>query len=390
MPLDLMTPPPLEPPEFDGASPPSAARRHARPPWLAPGGQRGTLVMLVGSVIGLLGHVGFLVLFVAYGLAFMAAVNVGSVLLWLAAGRVALRGHHGAAIAIACVELVVHACLAVWQVGLGAGFQYYLWSAACLLVLNPHMRSDIALVAGVCVSLVFASLHLIFPIGAIAAPLREVQGILNYVNALCAPLPIVFVVIMVRQVSRHQETALREVAARDEVTGVFNRRHGMRVLNRALETAGRDGDTLFVMLGDVDHFKSINDTFGHHVGDGVLAQVAATLACGLRSDDMLCRWGGEEFLMVFSGFPHHGIRERMDTLRRTLVHTSFGEGLPGVTMSFGLTRARPGDSADEIVRRADALMYEAKRAGRNRIVDDLHPRAVAMPTIVAAESGETP
>jgi len=246
-------------------------------------------------------------------------------------------------------------------------------------VLNPYMRSELALLAGVCVSLIFACLHLLVPTATIVESLSAIQAPLYFVNALGASLPVVFVVIMVRQAFKSQQAALREVAARDEVTGIFNRRHGMRVLTRGLDETSRSGDALFVMLGDIDHFKQINDAYGHHMGDTVLAHVASVLAGGLRSDDMLCRWGGEEFLMVLHGFRPQGVRDRMDELRSALEVTR-RDDIPGVTMSFGLTRARPGDTPDEIVRRADLLMYEAKRQGRNCIVDDLQPRAVAMST----------
>lgn len=373
----------LEPVDRDGALRPPAARRHGDTPWRLAGRHRALPLILLGALLGALAHLAMFVLFAHFGMTVMAVANVVSVALWLVGGFVAWRGYLGSAIGIACAEMVAHAGLAVWQVGLGAGFQHYMWSAACLLVLNPFMRSDLALAAGVCVSLLFASIHLLFPIGVILAPLDTLQVPLYFMNALCAPLPVVFVVIMVRQAFKSQQAALRDMAARDEVTGIFNRRQGMRVLRKALDGRQPDDGALFVMLGDVDDFKAINDNHGHHVGDLVLAQVAGTLAARLRSDDMLCRWGGEEFLMVLPAFPPEGVRERMEAVRCAL-ESPRDDALPKVTMSFGLTRARPGDTADEIVRRADGLMYEAKHRGRNCIVDDLQPRAVAIPTNVEA------
>lgn len=378
----------LEPVGREGALRPPAARRQGDTLWRLAGRHRALPLILLGALLGALAHLAMLVLFARVGLTIMAVANAASIALWLLGGIVAWRGYLGSAIGIACAEMVAHAWLAVWQVGLGAGFQHYMWSAACLLVLNPFMRSDLALAAGVFVSLLFASIHLVFPVGAILPALDAFQVPLYFMNALCAPLPVVFVVIMVRQAFKSQQAALREVAARDEVTGIFNRRHGMRVLRKALDAWQPDDGALFVMLGDVDHFKAVNDTHGHHVGDLVLAQVAGMLAARLRSDDMLCRWGGEEFLMVFPDFPPDGVRERMDEVRRALASPR-DDALPKVTMSFGLTRARPGDTVDEIVRRADALMYEAKHRGRNCIVDDLQPRAVAIPTNVEARPAGT-
>lgn len=369
--------------ERNRASSPSAARRADRIPRGIRTRLRAWPVTVLGAVIGSFAHGVMLAFFAHYGLTVMVWVNMLSMTLWLAGAYLAWRGWHGVGIAVASAEMVMHAVFAAWQVGLGAGFQLYLWSAACLLVLNPYMRSDRALVAGVFVSVVFAVLHLILPPGAIVAPLRDVQSALYFVNALCAPLPIVFVVIMVRQTYARQQKALRAIAEHDEVTGLFNRRHGMTVLQASLDAAAQSNDALFVVLCDIDRFKSINDAHGHQVGDSVLAHVGHVMAAGLRSDDMLCRWGGEEFLMVLPGFPEDAIRDRLDALRGALATTLAGGDIPRVTMSFGLTKARPGDSADELVRRADALMYEAKRAGRNKVVDDLQPRVVAMPTIMA-------
>lgn len=367
------------------ASRPSAARRADRTPRGVRARLRALPVTVLGAAIGLLAHGAMLAFFAYFGLTVMVWVNVLSLMFWVAGGYLALRGLNGVGIAVASTEMVMHAVFAAWQVGLGGGFQLYLWSAACLLVLNPYMRSDRALVAGVLVSIMFAVLYLILPPGAIVAPLRDIQSALYFVNALCAPLPIVFVVIMVRQTFARQQKALRAMAEHDEVTGLFNRRHGMSVLQASLDATEFGDETLFVVLCDIDRFKSVNDVHGHQAGDRVLAHVGRHMASALRSDDMLCRWGGEEFLMVLPGFPADAIRERVDALRDALAASCAGGSLPKVTMSFGLTRARPGDSADELVRRADALMYEAKRAGRNKVVDDLQPRVVAMPTIVAEE-----
>jgi len=337
-------------------------------------------VTLVTGIFGLMLHAGFLVMFLRHEMPAMALVNVASVSVWAMALALNRRGRHGAAIVILSLEMVAHACLASWFVGLGSGFQYYIWPAACLFALHPQIRPELGAIAGVAASALFASLYVVFPADGVVEALREVQSRLHYVNALCAPLPVVLVVVVVRQAFEVQSGALREAAVRDELTGLYNRRFGLRFLRAAVERSHRDGTELFVVMADADHFKAINDEYGHHVGDAVLGRLAHVLGSGLRNSDMLCRWGGEEFLLAFSGFPAHGIRERKETLRQSIADLETMAGMPATTMSFGLARLHAGESADAIVRRADRLMYEAKQSGRNRIEDDLGARPVASTT----------
>jgi diguanylate cyclase (GGDEF)-like protein len=161
---------------------------------------------------------------------------------------------------------------------------------------------------------------------------------------------------------------LREAAYSDELTGLPNRRALDEFLARAWEHATAHGTALSCVLLDLDHFKLINDTHGHEVGDRVLRAVARTLQRHSRSDDLLARWGGEELVLACPGVPPEvaaGLAERM----RAAVQ-GMQEGLPPVTLSAGVAQAAPGegDAVAAMLRAADRALLQAKREGRNRIV----------------------
>jgi diguanylate cyclase len=164
---------------------------------------------------------------------------------------------------------------------------------------------------------------------------------------------------------------IQELATRDELTGLVNRRHMMDVLNQHKKVLDRSGQAPFcVALIDLDHFKRINDTHGHGVGDEVLRYFAHEMKQALRESDVLARWGGEEFLLLLNdGVPAEAARG-LERVRQILAATMLAPSVPGLqpTFSAGLTRIEPGEPLDRCIERADRALYEAKAQGRNRTV----------------------
>lgn len=165
--------------------------------------------------------------------------------------------------------------------------------------------------------------------------------------------------------------ALHEQAIRDPLTHLLNRRYLDETLPRELHRAGREQRKLSVVILDLDHFKRINDTWGHEAGDVVLAHVAKLVSSHLRASDMACRFGGEEFVVVLLGADVVEAQERMEEIA-TQVRKSHpqmnGQHLPAVSFSAGIAEAYVhGDTAETLLRAADHALYEAKAAGRNRI-----------------------
>jgi len=163
---------------------------------------------------------------------------------------------------------------------------------------------------------------------------------------------------------------LRRMALLDPLTELGNRRYAEISLGSRLHELARYGWPLGVLFLDVDHFKEINDRHGHATGDEVLRMVARTLRHAARASDFLGRWGGEEFLALLPNATDGEVRVAAERFR-TLVESSalrLPSGLVGVTASIGATLARSDDTPETVVRRADVLMYEAKKGGRNRVV----------------------
>lgn len=166
---------------------------------------------------------------------------------------------------------------------------------------------------------------------------------------------------------------LEALARTDLLTGLFNRRKLDEALAEAAERAERSGVPLSLILGDVDNFKSVNDRHGHTIGDQVLVAFAALLRGAVRPDDILGRWGGEEFMLLCPATDLAAATGLAERLRQRVE----GTALPEVgtrTCSFGVATLAPGESTDSLVARADAALYRCKRTGRNRVEASPGPR----------------
>jgi diguanylate cyclase (GGDEF)-like protein/PAS domain S-box-containing protein len=168
---------------------------------------------------------------------------------------------------------------------------------------------------------------------------------------------------MTRVAARGREILVQ--AATDELTGLLNRHAGAERLEEALDDASVDRP-FAVVMADVDNFKAVNDTYGHPVGDRVLADVARRMRSQVRSDDSVIRWGGDEFLVLLPGAsedPAAWLAERL----RTVVEATADPDAGPIRMSFGVAQWLPGESTAEVVDRADAALYTAKSTGGGRV-----------------------
>jgi len=164
--------------------------------------------------------------------------------------------------------------------------------------------------------------------------------------------------------------AVRENSVSDPLTGCYRRGHAIESLENELRRARRSQLPVSAILFDVDHFKSINDTYGHMAGDAVLVAVGNRMRAVLRGSDLKCRYGGDEFLIVLPDTPAAGAQRVADSLRRDLeMHTvKWAQGSISISASFGVATSIPGEiEAMAMLARADSAMYAAKQAGRNRV-----------------------
>lgn len=226
---------------------------------------------------------------------------------------------------------------------------------------------------GITASAAFPVSHGAARIGVIAVYSDAEDAFSSPVVALLKELSenLAFGVLAIRE-RRAREMAQRELerlSVTDKLTQLYNRLRTDTVLEAEVGRAERYGAKLSVMLFDIDHFKEVNDHFGHQFGDQVLVGLAEEVRHNLRENDVAGRWGGEEFLVIAPHTDLNGAKKLAEKLRQRFEAHDFG-GDQRITASFGVAEWRPGDTSGNLIGRADRALYRAKNNGRNRVETD--------------------
>ncbi|HYS44946.1 MAG TPA: GGDEF domain-containing protein, partial [Rhizomicrobium sp.] len=180
---------------------------------------------------------------------------------------------------------------------------------------------------------------------------------------------------------------VRKESMTDPLTNIANRKAFDEAV-RAAMTAAQDGEAVSLLMCDIDHFKTFNDTWGHQTGDQVLRLVATCLSENVKGRDTAARYGGEEFAVLLRGIGLDAATRVADQIRTTvetkkLVKKSTGDILGTITISIGVAQIAPGDTVEGAVRRADACLYGAKHNGRNLVINQKDARMAALETSAA-------
>ncbi len=202
------------------------------------------------------------------------------------------------------------------------------------------------------------------------------------------PLEIEILAAAVSSWLQRTEGRMRE-ARRDPLTGLQNRAAFREAFQQHASLAARKGEPLAVAILDLDRFKSVNDTYGHRMGDLVLVRLSEVLKASLRRSDWVARWGGEEFVVLFPGTDENGAAQAMwkalESLREVVFETPDGREF-GATFSAGVVVAAPGQGVEEAVSAADKYLYLAKELGRNRVLTSVDaPSEPVQAVLVMAE-----
>lgn len=221
---------------------------------------------------------------------------------------------------------------------------------------------------GLYVLSVLVSVPALFSPAAVRSPLEEVNTLgLAYVSGVSIIAVLYFLTSMKDDLRQTELSAghLKRLSETDSMTGILNRRGLEPIMEREVERASRHGNSLALILFDLDDFKILNDTHGHASGDEALVNVARKIKPHLRDGDSFARWGGEEFAILA---PDTGLREAYllaDRLRSIIVEK---EMIPDrhLSASFGVSSYRPGDSGTTLSKRSDIALYQAKELGKNR------------------------
>jgi diguanylate cyclase (GGDEF)-like protein len=178
--------------------------------------------------------------------------------------------------------------------------------------------------------------------------------------------------------TRDEWAALEQLALTDGLTGLLNRHAGEQALEREAALARRACLPLSLVLIDLDHFKEVNDSYGHAAGDDVLREVSRILTRTFRASDLAVRWGGDEFLVLLPDVPLEGARVFAERARLQLAMLTWAES-GHITMSAGVVQLQANEGTGATVQRADAQLYHAKRSGRNRVSANASEEPAAAP-----------
>lgn len=316
--------------------------------------------------VGIVAHAGFIPLFATSGQPGLAAFNVASVATWIAAWLVNRRGASTVAMWMLTVEVAAHAAIAVMILGWGSGFQYYVIPLIPFMMFNDRADTKTITVTSALVLALFVMLRWVSPSDVI---LPGILQAFTYANLFIPFMMLGLLSYYFRLASTNVERKMTEIALTDPLTGLLNRRRMEEQLNEEVARFRARGATFSVIIADVDHFKAINDRYGHDAGDRVLSSVADVLNHGVRAGDAVARWGGEEFLLLLPGADIRAAEEVAHRLRASgEKRLAEAGGVPcAVTLTFGVATFGPDASVSACLKAADEALYRGKAAGRNRV-----------------------
>ncbi len=190
-------------------------------------------------------------------------------------------------------------------------------------------------------------------------------GMLNRGTAILALCAFGFLLWRITSVER----VLFRLSTSDALTGALNRRHFMSLMSREQKRADRYGATFSLLMLDIDHFKRINDTYGHQTGDEAIRRMAKTCLDHLRPTDMLCRYGGEEFIVTLTHTEEAGAQIAAERMREavTKIEIASGDQIVRYTVSIGVCTFVPRAELKQVIECADQALYAAKQGGRNQV-----------------------
>jgi diguanylate cyclase (GGDEF)-like protein len=275
-------------------------------------------------------------------------------------------------------EIIIHAILAIKFIGWGSGFHYYLIVLTPFIFFWPYWTSKTKISVSICLFLIYLSL---FYFSKNSVPVHIMEGWKLDLTTIITAFTAFFVfaaVALYFQFSVNQvETSLREANSRleilaqtDPLTALNNRRTIEEKIGEENIRVNGSGRSFSIIMSDIDHFKVLNDTYGHQIGDLVLVSIAKALKSATRAGDVVARWGGEEFLILL---PDTGGEEARDVAERMRIAISqtpiyLDEAEIRITMTFGVAECTFDVGINECINRADKALYEGKSAGRDQVI----------------------
>ena len=282
-------------------------------------------------------------------------------------------------------EVILMVTAAILTIGWDAGFQCYLFAAITAsfyfpFIIKGSKRNILSLVLSVLLIVVFFLNYLLSSMLNPFEPLSDTwMHLLFIVNSLIAlALMVGFSFLFVwellskQKILELQNEQLDELAHKDPLTHLYNRRSMNKRMDERMLELKKTGRRFTLVLGDIDDFKHVNDTYGHDVGDLVLTTIADIISRNVGSQDVVCRWGGEEILIMMNESLESGLLT-VEKIRKA-VEDNVCESENGdvrVTMTFGAAESIPGFTIEHLIQQSDDRLYYGKRNGKNQIVSKL-------------------
>lgn len=338
-----------------------------------------SLTMLLVGIF----HVGLIVLFSVFRIYPLAVINIFSVLLYIGCYIRAYRGKNLLQIFnLAYIEIIVHAVIAALLMGTESGFSLYMIAMLPLgyyatYNFNSRKQRTNPMFYVVISGLAFCFVRIV---GNYIEPLysygnSQIDKVVYMINYFVTVAAVVFFmstllnqIQILEELRTQQNKRLEKISKTDPLTGLANRRS----LEERYKQAELLNEEYVLIMGDIDDFKKVNDTYGHNVGDEVLKTVADVFGKSVREEDIVCRWGGEEILIFAPKCEKCdgvSIGERiLKTVRE--IEIPAGKKMPiHITMTIGVAVSGEGGNFSEVVKVADERLYHGKQSGKNRVVD---------------------
>ena len=326
------------------------------------------------SYLGFFAHLSFIPLFFWIQLDILAYFNFFSVLAWLAAYFFNRQGQHVEAIILLAVEVIAHASMATFYLGWESGFHYYYIPLVLFLFINHKQPLlDICIE----VALIFAVyLWLLLNTNEPGYQQQVDKSVIDWFQFINIAINFAAVGLLgygLRTSSMRAEAEMEQLAITDSLTGLYNRRKMYEMIRLEQTRLRRSGKSFVLVITDIDLFKVINDRYGHDAGDNVLTEVSMLMKKTLRNQDLLSRWGGEEFTLLLPETDIDGASKVIEVLREVIADHQFEYQSKQfkVTMTFGMALFDGRQSIEMVLKQADLLLYKGKEKGRNCVVSSL-------------------
>jgi diguanylate cyclase (GGDEF)-like protein len=310
----------------------------------------------------------FLVFFLAVGSPLLAWLNVVSITMYAAAYALLVRRRNVPALALIWAEVVGHASIGTLLVGWDSGFHYYLLMFIPAIMVSGSLRR--AALPLTVLFVAYTGLHQVAHVVGTLAPMADTPlQILKLFNVSIFFAMASYTARFYYGLVRESERKLRELATRDALTGLFNRRHLIELALPEIARARNADQPVSLVLADIDDFKHINDEHGHEAGDLVLTQASAVFHEACRGQDIIARWGGEEFLFLLPNTGNDDALHFAERVRARIAAMAVDhDGCAMVfTLSLGVASLTPDEHLEDAIGRADGALYQSKSEGRNRV-----------------------